>query len=166
MDWRDLAKTAVYTGDKQPDDSIWERVEGVDVEFIGAFLTAHLSLEKYITDYLSLRYPSLSWSDARLTFSQKIALIQNEPANPPYNEIYIRIKDFNNIRNKISHNLNYQLSDKDKEKFKDFYKKITHSNDLASHFDIESPADLICFFSLMASSYFASRISYYHSRKK
>ncbi|RWS54298.1 hypothetical protein DN594_21505, partial [Enterobacter cloacae] len=97
MDWRDLAKTAVYTGDKQPDDSIWERVEGVDVEFIGAFLTAHLSLEKYITDYLSLRYPSLSWSDARLTFSQKIALIQNEPANPPYNEIYIRIKDFNNM---------------------------------------------------------------------
>lgn len=40
MDWKDLASTAVYTGMTDENESIWERVDGVDVAFIGAFLTA------------------------------------------------------------------------------------------------------------------------------
>ena len=147
MDWKDLASTAVYTGMTDENESIWERVDGVDVAFIGAFLTAHLSLENYITDYLGLRYPSLAWGDAKLTFSQKIALIQHEPAKPPYDEIYLRIKDFNSIRNKISHQLNYQITDKE-------------------NIDIDNMADLLGFFVSMTKSYFASAISYYHYNKK
>ncbi|QNK34952.1 hypothetical protein HF675_03730 [Serratia sp. JUb9] len=54
MDWKDLASTAVYTGTTTENESIWKHVDGVDVEFIGAFLTAHLSLEKYISDYVSI----------------------------------------------------------------------------------------------------------------
>jgi len=166
MSWKNLAHTAIYNGSDNPDGSIWKRVEGVDVEFIGAFLTAHLSLEKYITDYLKLRYSTLSWDDSRLTFAQKIALIQNEPANPPFNEIYIRIKDFNAIRNKISHNLNYQLDDKDKNKFIDFYKKIKGDDKSDDFIDVNNPSELINFFVMMTKSYFASAISYYHSNKK
>ncbi|WP_145548270.1 hypothetical protein [Yersinia massiliensis] len=162
MDWKDLASTAVYTGTTNENDSIWERVDGVDVKFIGAFLTAHLSLEKYISDYLRLRYPALSWDDAKLTFSQKIALIQHEPAKPPYNEIYIRIKDFNSIRNKISHKLNYQITDKEKGKFVDFHMKISKGSQSKSYIDVDNIADLLNFFVMVTKSYFASAISHYH----
>ncbi|WP_194207617.1 hypothetical protein [Superficieibacter sp. 1612_C1] len=165
MDWKDLASTAVYTDMANENKSIWERVDGVDVEFIGAFLTAHLSIEKYITDYLRLRYPSLSWEDAKLTFSQKIALIQHEPAKVPYNEIFLRIKDFNSIRNKISHQLNYQITDKEKSKFVDFYMKITKESKTKPNIDIDNIADLLDFFLIITKSYFASAISYYHYNK-
>ena len=72
MDWKDLAHTAIYTGAENSEGSIWDRVEGVDVEFIGGFLTAHLSVEKYISDYLSLKYPSLSWNEAKLIYLKKL----------------------------------------------------------------------------------------------
>lgn len=161
MDWKDLANTAIYSNGGNAESSIWKRVENVDVEFIGAFLTAHLSLEKYIDDYLQLRYSGLSWVDAKLTFSQKIALIQKEPANPPYNEIYIRLRDFNGIRNKISHNLNYQFSDKDKDKFLDFYKKINNGGE--DVIDASSEVELIGFYLMITKAYLGSRISHYHS---
>ena len=164
MTWKNLARTAVYNGDAQSQDDIWKKVEGVDIEFIGAFLTAHLSLEKYINDYLTLKYPRLYWEGARLTFSQKIALIENEPAKPPYNEIFIRVKDFNSIRNKISHNLNYQLSDKDISKFIDFYKKISENTKGYDSTDLKSPAELIGFFVMVTKAYLASGISYYHAK--
>lgn len=160
MDWKDLAITAVYNGGGDSEDSIWERVDDVDVGFIGAFLTAHLSLEKYIDDYLALRYPTLSWRDAKLTFSQKIALIQKEPATAPYDEIYLRMKDFNGIRNKISHNLNYRINEKDRAKFLDFYKKINSNK--KDVIDSSSSVELIGFFVMITKAYLASRISYYH----
>lgn len=162
MDWRDLASTAVYADITTENESIWKRIDGVDVEFIGAFLTAHLSLEKYISDYLRLRYPSLAWDNAKLTFSQKISLIQNEPTQAPYNEIYIRIKDFNSIRNKISHELNYRITEKEKSKFIDFYVKISKSNQSKPEIDSDNMADLLKFFVMIAQSYFASLISHYH----
>ncbi|MCO8024693.1 hypothetical protein NI600_09275 [Citrobacter freundii] len=165
MDWKDLASTAVYTGIANENESIWERIDGVDVEFIGAFLTAHLSLEKYISDYLRLKYPSLSWADAKLTFSQKIALIQHEPTETPYNQIYLRIKDFNSIRNKISHQLNYQVTDKEKSKFVDFYMEITKGSQTKPDIDTDNMADLLNFFLMITKSYFASAISYYHYDK-
>ena len=165
MDWKDLASTAVYAGITAENESIWKRVDGVDVEFIGAFLTAHLSLEKYISDYLRLRYPSLSWDDAKLTFSQKISLIQNEQAKAPYNEIYIRIKDFNSIRNKISHELNYRITDKEKNKFIDFYVKITKSTQSKPEINLDNTVDLLNFFVMITQSYFASLISHYHYDK-
>ncbi|MXD28156.1 hypothetical protein FQZ90_26220, partial [Escherichia coli] len=90
--------------------------------------------------------PSLAWGDEKLTFSQKIALIQHEPANPPYDEIYLRIKDFNSIRNKISHQLNYQITDKEKSKFVDFYMKITKASKTKPNIDIDNMADLLDFF--------------------
>ncbi|HFK7185671.1 Uncharacterised protein [Serratia rubidaea] len=165
MDWKDLASTAVYTGTTTENESIWKHVDGVDVEFIGAFLTAHLSLEKYISDYLRLRYPSLSWDDAKLTLSQKIALIQHEPAKAPYNEIYVRVKDFNSIRNKISHELNYRITDKEKSKFVDFYMKITKGSQSKLDIDVDNMADLLNFFVMITQSYFASAISHYHYDK-
>lgn len=165
MDWKDLASTAVYAGIATEDESIWKRVDGVDVEFIGAFLTAHLSLENYISDYLKLRYPSLSWNDAKLTFSQKIALIQNEPATAPYDQIYLRIKDFNSIRNKISHELNYRITDKEKNKFIDFYVKIKDSSPNKPDIDFNNIPDLLDFFVMITKSYFASLISHYHYDK-
>ncbi|UMO88879.1 hypothetical protein HP572_04775 [Pectobacterium sp. PL64] len=165
MDWKDLASTVVYTGITTENENIWEHVDGVDVEFIGAFLTAHLSPEKYISDYLNLRYPSLSWGDAKLTFSQKIALIEHESAKPPYNEIYVRIKDFNSIRNKISHQLNYRITDKEKSKFVDFYIKITKENKNKPDIDVDNIADLLNFFIMITKAYFASAISHYHYNK-
>ncbi|EOX8980809.1 TPA: hypothetical protein ACXIWR_001264 [Enterobacter mori] len=166
MDWKDLAHTAIYAGAENSEGSIWNRVEGVDVEFIGGFLTAHLSVEKYISDYLSLKYPSLSWNEAKLNFSQKIALLQKEKAEPPYNEIYIRLKDFNSIRNKLSHNLNYKLTEADKSKFIDFFKKVSKGHEHASSIDINDPAYLISFFVQISEAYFASAIAFYHSKNQ
>ncbi len=164
MPWKNLSRTAIYSSNEKSPDSIWKTVDGIDIEFIGAFLTAHLSLEKYITDYLRLKYPNLCWDDARLTFSQKIALLQNEPAKPPYNEIFIKIKDFNNIRNKISHNLNYHLCEKDISKFLDFYKKIKGGDDREDFIDKDNPAELVGFFVMITQAYLASGITYFHSK--
>jgi len=166
MDWKDLAHTAIYSGTENADGSIWNRVEDVDIEFIGGFLTAHLSIEKYISDYLALKYPMLAWGGAKLAFSQKISLLKNERAKPPYDEIYIKLKDFNSIRNKLSHNLNYILSEADKRSFLDFFNKVSKGNKDSSFIDIDNPADLINFFVMISQAYFASAIAYYHSKNE
>ena len=76
----------------------------------------------------------------------KIAFIQHELAKAPYSQIYLRIKDFNCIRNKISHQLNYQVSDKEKSKFVDFYMKMTKESKTKPNIDIENIVDLLNFF--------------------
>ncbi|EJG2744099.1 hypothetical protein NK740_004020, partial [Escherichia coli] len=70
------------------------------------------------------------------------------------------------IRNKISHQLNYQITDKEKSKFVDFYMKITKASKTKPNIDIDNMADLLDFFVSMTKSYFASAISCYHYNKK
>ena len=56
----------------------WKRIEGVDFEFLGYFLSCHLIIEYYLEQYLRTKYPELGWEGSRLTFAQKISLLSTE----------------------------------------------------------------------------------------
>ena len=53
----------------------WQRIEGLDYGVLGYFLSCHLIIEHYLEQYLKVRYPSLDWDAARLTFGHKISLL-------------------------------------------------------------------------------------------
>ena len=53
----------------------WKRLTGIDFERVGRILTCHLIIEHYLTNYIELQSPNeFDWSEARLTFSQKLKL--------------------------------------------------------------------------------------------
>lgn len=82
----------------------WQRLEGLDYEMLGYFLSCHLIIEHYLDEYLKTCYPELDWDAARQTFSQKVALLSNIGLPQQYDCIPA-IKHMNSIRNKISVNL-------------------------------------------------------------
>ncbi|NOI28031.1 hypothetical protein [Vibrio coralliilyticus] len=85
-----------------------------DVDAIGRILRAHLFVEHFITECLVSFNPSLgNIKDARLTFSQKLALI--EGYSEETKELAKGIKRLNKIRNQLAHNLSGTVTDQDKE---------------------------------------------------
>ncbi len=69
-------------------------------------LQCHLVIEHYITAYLVAANPaSPGIGDARLTFAQKLHLVDNPKAN--FHFLIPGIKAVNSIRNKIAHRLEY-----------------------------------------------------------
>jgi len=78
----------------------------------GFVLKCHLIIEYYIDSYLKTAYPSiLNWQSSRLTFSQKLELINNN--RTPIGVYYQGIKCLNSIRNKFSHRISYVIEKKD-----------------------------------------------------
>jgi hypothetical protein len=86
----------------------WQRLEGLDYEILGYFLSCHLIIEHYIDEYLKIRYPSLDWEAARHTFGQKISLLSQFKVSDKYDCIP-PIKHLNSLRNKISHNIDFKI---------------------------------------------------------
>ncbi|HEX8322480.1 MAG TPA: hypothetical protein VF595_01085 [Tepidisphaeraceae bacterium] len=78
----------------------WEQ----NTEIIGRILRAHLFVEHYLTAYLQAKNPQLGSLDAaRVTFSQKIALLEN--ASIVITELIPGIRKLNAVRNRIAHTL-------------------------------------------------------------
>lgn len=85
-----------------------------DVDAIGRILRAHLFVEHFITECLVSFNPSLgNIKEARLTFSQKLTLI--EDYSEETKELARGIKRLNKIRNQLAHNLSGTVTDQDKE---------------------------------------------------
>jgi hypothetical protein len=86
----------------------WQRIEGLDYEVIGYFLSCHLIIEHYIDEYLKVCYPALDWDAARHTFNQKVCLMSRFKISDKYDCIP-PIKHLNSLRNQLSHNLTFKM---------------------------------------------------------
>lgn len=85
-----------------------------DVDAIGRILRAHLFVEHFVTECLASFNPALgNIKEARLTFAQKISLI--EDYSDETKELSTGIKRLNKIRNQLAHNLSGNVTDQDKE---------------------------------------------------
>ena len=86
----------------------WQRLEDIDYESLGYFLSCHLIIEHYLDEYLKTCYPELDWDAARQTFNQKVALL-SKIGLPQQFDCIPAIKHMNAIRNKLSHNIEYRI---------------------------------------------------------
>ncbi len=89
---------------------------GQDIVAIGRILRAHLFVEHFLTEYLIIRNPELgSLDNARLSFTQKLALVGN--GNPGVEYLLPGIRHLNVIRNRLAHTLRADVSDDDVRAF-------------------------------------------------
>jgi len=90
----------------------WEQ----DIDSIGRILRAHLFVEHFVNDCLVSFNPNLgNIKQARLTFSQKLSLIENYSEETK--ELSRGIRRLNKVRNQLAHNLAVTVTDEDKESF-------------------------------------------------
>jgi len=62
----------------------WQKLEELDYESLGYFLSCHLIIEHYLDALLKSTYPSLSWERVKHTFSQKVALLSEFKLSDPF----------------------------------------------------------------------------------
>ena len=87
-----------------------------NIAVIGRILRSHLFVEHYVGEYLETANPRLgSHAKARLSFSQKIALL--DPNDPNLISMLPGLKRINVIRNRLAHNLGATVSDEDAKIF-------------------------------------------------
>lgn len=85
-----------------------------NIDAIGRILRAHLFVEHFVTECLEAFNPKLgNIKKARLTFAQKLTLIENYSEETK--ELSKGIKRLNKIRNQLAHNLESTVLDQDKE---------------------------------------------------
>ncbi|WP_157469059.1 hypothetical protein [Dyella thiooxydans] len=90
--------------------STWETLDRTDFSVIGYLLSCHLILESYIDEYIQAEAGKwLDFSRARLSFSQKISII-NFPDIEENLDFMPALAHMNNLRNKLSHNVRYKIS--------------------------------------------------------
>lgn len=80
-----------------------------DTVTIGRILRGHLFVEHFLTEYLSARNPELgSLEEARLTFSQKLALVGGGTGGVSY--LLPGVRRLNAIRNRLAHSLRAEVT--------------------------------------------------------
>ena len=138
----------------------WQRIESVDYDTLGYLLSCHLIIEHYL-DHFLVTYPNapFGWEGAKLTFSQKVALISKLPFPEPYNLPPV-IKHLNTLRNRFGHNINTRLSEEDLLPFHQFLRKCTKNAKGAEDIPSE-PKDVLDLLTMIICSYFASSISFH-----
>jgi len=132
----------------------WQRLENLDYELLGYFLSCHLIIEHYLDEYLKTRYPKLDWDASRQTFGQKVSLLATDNYPEKYNSIPA-IKHLNSLRNKLSHNIDFKISEEDLLPLAQYLKKCCGP-------DLEQPTepkDILELFTSMVCVWFASGIS-------
>jgi hypothetical protein len=107
----------------------WIPISSIDYETVGRILICHLIIEHYIINFLAVNTrPDISWTDAKLTFYQKILLLKKmSPFSD--NDLIKGVEIVNNIRNKFSHNLNATIEE---SKIRELKKII---NDMGNEID-------------------------------
>jgi hypothetical protein len=87
------------------------------IDELGIVLKCHLIIENYIDEYLAACYPTIiSLKDARLTFSQKLELVNNQWLITFF--VYKGVKSLNSLRNKFAHQLSYRITEQDCQQMK------------------------------------------------
>jgi hypothetical protein len=135
---------------------VWQRLEGIDYEVLGYFLSCHLIIEHYLDEFLKICHPSLDWDAARQTFGQKVALLSNFKVSDKYDCIPA-IKHMNSIRNKLSHNIEFKIEQADLLPLNQYLAKVTdgkNENELPT-----SPKEILEQFTTMTCVLFAGYIS-------
>lgn len=90
----------------------WEQ----DTATIGRILRSHLFVEHFLTEFIQLRNPDLgSLDDARISFSQKLALVGAGTARTSY--LIPGIRRLNSIRNRLAHTLRAEVTTDDANVF-------------------------------------------------
>ena len=83
---------------------------------IGRILRAHLHVEYYLTEFLRHTNPQLGDLDeARVTFNQKVTLLQRNDARIGY--VISGMRHLNKIRNRLAHNLEATVTEEDANVF-------------------------------------------------
>jgi len=83
-----------------------------DTDTIGRILRAHLFIERFMTETLQRSNPALgSMEKAKLTFSQKVALLN--PHNADIADVLPGIRRINSIRNRLAHESHAAVSTED-----------------------------------------------------
>lgn len=90
---------------------IWRNLEHIDYDTLGYFLSCHLIIEHYLDEYLKVNYTDLDWQSTRLTFNNKVTLISKLVINS--SDHIPAIKHLNGLRNKLSHDIRFDLKTAD-----------------------------------------------------
>jgi hypothetical protein len=90
----------------------WQKLEEIDYEFLGYFLSCHLIIEHYLDEFLRIVHPQLNWGAVRHSFSQKVALLSEFKINDKYDCIPA-FKHMNSLRNKLSHDVQFKIRAED-----------------------------------------------------
>lgn len=133
---------------------VWQRLEGIEYEQLGYFLSCHLIIEHYLDEFLKICHPTLDWDAARQTFAQKVALLSNFKISDKYDCIPA-IKHMNSIRNKISHNIEFKIKPEDLLPLKQYIDKVTDGKSALP----TSPKDILEEFTTLTCVLFAGYIS-------
>lgn len=141
-------------GDIRDGNVTWQRLENLDHELLGYFLSCHLIIEHYLDEYLKTRYPTLNWDASKQTFGQKVSLLATNDYPEKYNSIPA-IKHLNSLRNKLSHNIEFKISEEGLLPLSHYLRKCCGQ-------DYELPTDpmeILDLFTSMVCVWFASGIS-------
>lgn len=132
----------------------WRRLEGLDYEVLGYFLSCHLIIEHYLDEYLKICYPMLDWGSARQTFGQKVSLLSHFKISDKYDCIPA-IKHLNSLRNKLSHDIDFKIRTEDLLPLTQYLSKVYEQKQ-----DIpEEPKVILKHFTSMTCVLFAGYIS-------
>ncbi|WP_313338979.1 hypothetical protein [Stutzerimonas nitrititolerans] len=141
----------------------WQQLDNVDFEKIGHFLSSHLVIEHYMEKYISAYSPApFNWEGAGLTFNQKIILMSGLKHFPEPFNIPPVLKHLNSVRNKLSHKIDFELSDEHLLPIRQFISKTTKPEAGLSDGDFESTLST---FTMLVCAYFASAITYCEEQK-
>lgn len=134
----------------------WQRLDGVDYDLLGYFLSCHLVVEHYLEEYLKIVYPELDWDAARHTFAQKLSLLSRFKVSDKYDCIPA-IKHLNTVRNKLAHSVEFKIRTEDLQPLTHYLSKAY--GDTGAPVPVDAKAVLSQFTS-MVCVLFASIISY------
>lgn len=133
----------------------WQRLDNLNYELLGYFLSCHLIIEHYLDEYLKSQYPELDWDSSRQSFGQKVSLLATDNYPEKYNSIPA-IKHMNSLRNKLSHNIDFKIGCVELLPLSHYLKKCCGP-------DCEEPTqpkEILELFTSMVCVWFASRISF------
>lgn len=132
----------------------WQPLGDIDYDILGYFLSCHLIIEHYLEEYLKASYPSLDWDAAKPTFGQLASLLTTEKFPAKYNAVQ-EIKYMNSLRNKLSHNVEFKITDAELLPFKQYISKISGKRELVPG----DPKHLLSVFTSLVCVYFAGNIA-------
>ena len=132
------------------------QVDSPSIRDIGRVLVAHLCVEHYLTRVIERNEPKVfDFEKVRLTFSQKVALLSGRSRLLSASGLLPGIRCLNAVRNKLSHDIEAQLTKLDVEPMmntKVGKREVTFSRRLR-------PVTIIRQFSMVACGYLAGYLS-------
>ena len=132
----------------------WHRLDGIDYEMLGYFLSCHLIIEHYLAEFLKIVHPSLNWAKARPTFTQMVALLSSFKISPRY-DCVPAIKHMNALRNKLSHDIEFKMRPEDLLPLNKCLAKASEGKSVSP----SEPKEILEQFTMMVCALFAGYIS-------